>query len=182
MTDGHLVSLSWNKAHIWGLRPEFYSCQAVAGFLMWSALWREDRSVVYNCCWSSPVQSFWGPSPAGLMNTFYCLESNHMLLPKVGRPVCLGIKHPSGPYDQIFITVRQLRVCWCRVLSDEWTGLTFIIAAGPSQRSHSRVRFPWDSWPYFTVSDSRLPFSSPPTTRGATVKVFYVYIPCILSW
>jgi hypothetical protein len=26
---------------------------------------------------------------------------------------CLGIKHPSGAYDQILITVRQLRVCWC---------------------------------------------------------------------
>jgi hypothetical protein len=26
---------------------------------------------------------------------------------------CLWIKHPSGAYDQIFITVRQLRVCWC---------------------------------------------------------------------
>jgi hypothetical protein len=31
--------------------------------------------------------------------------------------VCFGIKHPSGAYDQIFITVRQLRVCWCRALS-----------------------------------------------------------------
>jgi hypothetical protein len=27
----------------------------------------------------------------------------------------------------------------------------------------------WDSRPYFTVSDSRLPFLSPPTTRRATV-------------
>jgi hypothetical protein len=27
-----------------------------------------------NCCWSSPAQSFSGPSPAGLMTTFYCLK------------------------------------------------------------------------------------------------------------
>jgi hypothetical protein len=32
--------------------------------------------------------------------------------------------------------------------------------------------FPWDLRPYFTVSDLRLPFSSPPTTRRATVEVF----------
>jgi hypothetical protein len=42
----------------------------------------------------------------------------------------------------------------------------------PRQRSRSWVRDPWHSWPYFTVSDSRLPFSSPPTTRRATVEVF----------
>jgi hypothetical protein len=30
------------------------------------------------------------------------------------RPVCLRLKHSTGAQDQIFITVRQLRVCWCR--------------------------------------------------------------------
>jgi hypothetical protein len=50
-------------------------------------------------------------------------------------------------------------------LSDERTGLSFVCAAGLCQRSLSRVRIPWNSRPYFTVSDSRLPFSSPSTTR-----------------
>jgi hypothetical protein len=57
-------------------------------------------------------------------------------------------------------------------LPDEMTGLSFTIAAGPRQRSHSRVLSPWDSRPYFTVSDSRLPFLFPPTSRRATVEVF----------
>jgi hypothetical protein len=36
------------------------------------------------------------------------------------------------------------------------TGLSFTIAVGPRQRSHFQVRVPQDSWPNFTVSDSRL--------------------------
>jgi hypothetical protein len=49
--------------------------------------------------------------------------------------------------------------------------MSFVYAAGPCQRSLSRVRVPRDSRPYFTVSDLRLPFSSPPTTRRVTVEV-----------
>jgi hypothetical protein len=37
-------------------------------------LWRQDASIIYNCCWPSPAQSFSGLSPAGLMTTFYCLR------------------------------------------------------------------------------------------------------------
>jgi hypothetical protein len=56
-------------------------------------------------------------------------------------------------------------------VSDERMGLSIRIATGLRQRGHFRVRVLWDSWPYFTVSDSRLPFSSPSTTRSATVEV-----------
>jgi hypothetical protein len=94
MTDGHSASLSWNKACIWGLWPDFYYCQTVAGLLMWGAL------------------------------------------------------------------------------SNKRTGLMFAIFAVPRQRTHSLVPVPWDSWPYLTVSDLRLPFSSPPTTHRTMVEVF----------
>jgi hypothetical protein len=89
-TDGLWASLRWNKAPIWGLRPDFYYCQTGEGLLMWGAL------------------------------------------------------------------------------SDDRTDLSFTIAAGPRQRSHCRVRVPWGSPPYFTVSDLRLPFSSPPMTCRTT--------------
>jgi hypothetical protein len=87
------------------------------------------------------------------------LSLSLILRPTVSRPLYLGIKHASWVYDQIFITVRQLRVCCWGALSDEVTGLSFAIAAGRRQCSQSQVRVPWDS-SYFTVSDSRLHVTS----------------------
>jgi hypothetical protein len=45
------------------------------------------------------------------------VEVKVMLRPTVSRPVCLWIKNPSVAHDQIFVTVRQLRVCSCGALS-----------------------------------------------------------------
>jgi hypothetical protein len=84
----------------------------------------------------------------------------------VSQPVQLGDE--PHIYYSLAVTVLLL---W-GALSDERTGLSFVYAAGPRQRSLPWVRVPWHLWPYFTVSDLRLPFSSPPTTCRVTVEVF----------
>jgi hypothetical protein len=77
-----------------------------------------------------------------------------------------------GPTNRyLFVLTVTFLFPW-GALSDERTGLPFVCAAGPCQRSLSRVQVPWDLRPYFTDSDLRLPFSSPPTTRRVTVEVY----------
>jgi hypothetical protein len=101
------------------------------------------------------------------------LSLSLMLRPTVSRSVCLGMKHPSGAYGQIFYYCQTVAGLWMwGALSDDRTGLSLTIAPSSRQRSHFRFRVPWDSSPYFTVSNSRLPFSSSPTTRRVTVEVF----------
>jgi hypothetical protein len=73
-----------------------------------------------NCCWSSPGQSFLGPSPAGVM-TFHCLRFK---TPPTWRA--------KSPYLLVYA--------------------------------------PETGWPSYTPR-YWVPFSSPPTTRRATVEV-----------
>jgi hypothetical protein len=136
----------------------------------WEKVWiRSERKLEYfNFIFQLLVTSTKSPLP-------WCtgFSLSLMLRPTVSRPVSIGIKHPSGAYYPIFITCVTVTVLFLwGALSDERTGLSFVCAAGPCQRNLSRVRVPWDLRPYFTVSDLRLPFSSPPTTRRVTVEVF----------
>jgi hypothetical protein len=93
-----------------------------------------------------------------------------MLQPSVSRPFTLSVKPPFGAQDEIFLTVKTAAslLIW-GAPSNKSTSLSFTIAACPRQRSHSWVRISWDSWPYFTVSDLRLPQPWGPGAR--------IYIP-----
>jgi hypothetical protein len=76
------------------------------------------------------------------------LSLSLMLRPTVSRPVCLGIKHPPGAYDQIFITLRRedgsvvyntlTGLLMWGALSDEMTGLQLVLASAVILGSESR--------------------------------------------
>jgi hypothetical protein len=128
-TNGQSASLSWNKVPIWGLRPDFYYCQIVVGLLMWGTVCDERMGPLFTIaagpcqCSHSWIRVPWDSWPYFTVSDSRLpfsfqeqVELVLMLQLTVSWPVSLGIKHPSGAYDQICITVRQLRVCWCGVL------------------------------------------------------------------
>jgi hypothetical protein len=129
---------------------------------------------------SSLAQSFWGPSPTGLMTTFYCLRfetpptlrtrSLYLYPPgtrwpgytprhwvdccwvselyydrrSVGQSVLVS-SPPSGAYHQIFVTVRQLRVCWYGApsLTRGWVCRLQLLLHSPAQLTLSTDLYSW---------------------------------------
>jgi hypothetical protein len=136
---------------------------------MGRSLWREDGSVVYFCCWLSPVQSFSGPSSVGLVTIFYCLrfEASFSVAPYDSQGYGGGIRPRlhTDSQSQSYVTTdgQSASLSWCQApiwglrpdfyycqtvtsllmwgaLSVKRTGQPFIIAAGPRQRNYSWVR------------------------------------------
>jgi hypothetical protein len=96
--------------------------------------WTSEKIIEFTLHWASKSKSYYDR--------------------RFSRPVCLGIKHTSGAYNQIFITVRQLRVCWWGALSLTrgrvcLLQLLLALASAVTLESES----------HFTVSDSRLPWT-----------------------
>jgi hypothetical protein len=88
----------------------------------------------------------------------------------VSQSVSLGIEPHLGPMTRYLF------------LSDSYV---FVSVGRPLWREDGCLLYvplalvPWDLRPYFTVSDLRLPLSSPPTTRRVTVEVFDLLQRCV---
>jgi hypothetical protein len=108
--------------------------------------------------------------------TYYLIMTSEVkvtLRLTVGESVSLGVKPKLGLMTRYLLLFDSYGlVFFWGALSDVRTGLSFVYAAGPCQRSLSWFWVPWNWRPYFTFSDLRLPLSSPPTTRRVTVEVF----------
>jgi hypothetical protein len=92
-TDGQSASVSCCQAPIWGLRPDFYYCQTVAGLSLWGALCEERMGL--------PFTVAAGPRQCSLRGSEYRGTRDHILLSQIqdspnleGQvPVCISASH-----------------------------------------------------------------------------------------
>jgi hypothetical protein len=64
---------------------------------------------------------FCGTGSLQNLTTGWLVKVKVILRPTIRRPVCLGVRHPSGTRDQFIsflqLFFRRLRICWCGVSS-----------------------------------------------------------------
>jgi hypothetical protein len=89
----------------------------------------------------------------------------------VSQSVSLGVEPHLGLMTRYSLLLAVTILLLWGALSDERMSLSFVYAVGPCQRSLSWVWVPWDSRPYFTVSDLILSFTSPSTTLVLTCLI-----------
>jgi hypothetical protein len=147
---------------IWGSWPDIYYVWQLPSCFCGAPSLTRGGSVFYICA---------GPCQRSLRPYFTVSDTLHQVKVKVTLRLTVSQSVSKSWCRAPTVLTVTVWLLW-GALSDERTGLSFVYAAGPCQRSLSRVRLPWGSRPHFTVPDLRLPISSPPTTRRVTVEVF----------
>jgi hypothetical protein len=154
-------------------------------------LWREKGTVIWRGHSQKYMSSIFTTLLVGIIHSH--LSRARFLVETYNLQFYMQLQYVQSQSQSYVTTNRQsVSLSWCQApilvprpdfyywqtvsgflmwgaVSDERAGLSFTTAAGPRQRSHSRVRVLWDSWPYFTVSDSWLPKPGRPGPR--------IYIP-----
>jgi hypothetical protein len=77
-SESYITADCQSVSRVRGFRPDVFSLSESCGFVyVGRSLWREDGSVVYNCSWSSPAQSFSAATKfyCLLFDTFICVAS-----------------------------------------------------------------------------------------------------------
>jgi hypothetical protein len=117
------ITLQLNPCLVWSLsvllwnRTDSILIWSTAGLLIYDWLERRNLSSTALSCLLLWLTWF---SFLLRLTVFWFTTGSVLSLSRVTTDVQsanLSVKHPSGASDQIFITVRQLRVCWCGALS-----------------------------------------------------------------
>jgi hypothetical protein len=151
---------------------------------------RHDQSVISHVSssgtWLSWFLLLFAPFATDLVSALTCSQfssglTSALIKVKVKTTLRLTVSQsvskswyraPSEAHDQIVILFDSYGIVLLGALSHERAGPSFVYATSPCQCSLSRVRVPWDSRPYFTVSELRLPCSSPPMICRVTVTLW----------
>jgi hypothetical protein len=102
-TNGQSVSLSWNKAPIWGLRPDFYYCQTVAGLLIWDAHSDKKTGLSFTITVGPRQHSHSTSKSQGTRDHIYCLrfETSVFITSYNSQSYCGGIQPRLHTWNSI---------------------------------------------------------------------------------